>query len=241
LELLYGRNAVAEALRAQRRHVHRMLVAEGAHGLEDVLALAPERSLRVDLVPRDRLDQFAHGAHHQGIIAEVSSFAYSRLEDLLATDAPLLLVLDSLQDPQNFGTLLRTAQATAISGVVIPEHRAVAVTPAVSNASAGAIEHLRVARETNLARALQQLKAGGVWTYGLAVDASQPYWDVDWRGPSALVVGSEGSGLGRLVRERCDVLITIPMAEGAVQSLNAAVAGSLALYEAFRQRSTLRT
>ncbi len=120
--------------------------------------------------------------------------------------------------------------------MLIPEHRAVGVTPAVSNASAGAVEHLRVARVTNLARALGQLKSRGVWVYGLSVEAEAAYWDVDLSGPLALVVGSEGSGLGRLVREACDVLVRIPMADSAIQSLNASVAGSLVLYDAFRQR-----
>jgi 23S rRNA (guanosine2251-2'-O)-methyltransferase len=122
----------------------------------------------------------------------------------------------------------------------VPEHRAVGVTPAVSNASAGAVEHLRVARVTNLARALRDLKGRGIWVYGLSVEGRDPYWSVDFRGPTALVVGSEGSGLGRLVGEACDALLRIPMAPRSVQSLNASVAGSLVLYEAFRQRSTLR-
>jgi 23S rRNA (guanosine2251-2'-O)-methyltransferase len=238
LDLLYGRNAVAEALRAQRRRVHRLLLADGAQDVDEYRTAAADRSVPVATLPRQRLDQLFRGANHQGIVAEVSDFAYVRVTDLVEAELPLLLVLDSLQDPQNFGTLLRTAQATGIDGVVVPEHRAVGVTAAVSNASAGAVEHLRVARETNLARALEYLKSRDVWTYGLAVDASQPYWEVDWRGPSALVVGSEGSGLSRIVRVHCDVLITIPMAPGAVQSLNASVAGSLVLYEGFRQRQT---
>ncbi len=237
MEYLYGRNAVLEALRADRRHIQRLIVADGARGLEQHLELAQQRRLRVDIVPRHRLDQLTQDAHHQGVVAEASEFAYARLDDLLAAENPLLLVLDSLQDPQNFGTLLRTAQATAVSGVIIPAHRAVGVTPAVCNASAGAIEHLRVARETNLSRTLQSLQARNVWSYGLAVDAKQPYWQVDWQGAAALVVGSEGVGLSRLVREHCDALITIPMAADAVESLNAAVAGSLVLYEVFRQRS----
>jgi len=169
--------------------------------------------------------------------AEVDPFRYTRLDALLSQPKPLLLVLDSLQDPQNFGTLLRSAQACGVTGVVIPEHRAVTVTPAVANASAGAVEHLHIARETNLTRAIERLKAKNVWVYGLTVDAPQPYWHIDWSGACALVVGSEGPGLGRLVRESCDDLVTIPMAPGAVQSLNASVAGSLVLYEAYRQRS----
>ena len=183
---------------------------------------------------RHALDRLV-GGHHHGVVAEADRFPYARLEEAL-TETPLILALDSLQDPQNFGTLLRTALAVEASGIVIPEHRAVGVTPAVSNASAGAVEHLRVARVTNLVRALRELKANGVWVYGLAVGENQPYWDADLSGPLALVVGSEGSGLGRLVAETCDALLQIPMAAGSIQSLNASVAGSLVLYEAFRQR-----
>ncbi len=239
MDVLYGRNSVGEALRAGRK-IHRVLIADGAHGLEALVADARNRSILFEIHDRRELDRRA-GDHHQGVIAEAEPFAYAHPEDLLASaeqraEPPLLLALDSLQDPQNFGTLLRTAQAVGTHGVLIPEHRAVGVTPAVSNASAGAVEHLRVARVTNLARALGQLKSSGVWVHGLAVDAQADYWDVDLSGPLALVVGSEGSGLGRLVREACDVLVRIPMAETAIQSLNASVAGSLVLYEAFRQR-----
>ena len=211
-----------------------MFVAEGTHGVDVLIGQARHRHIDVQPIDRRRLTDAVGHDHHQGVAVEVGEFAYVHLEDL-PTDG-LLLVLDSLQDPQNFGTLLRTAQVVGVAGVIIPEHRAVGITPAVSNASAGAIEHLAVARVTNLTRALQSLKQREVWTYGLAVEASQPFWTVDWTTPAALVVGSEGSGLSRLVRETCDALVTIPMAEGALQSLNAAVAGSIVLYEAFRQR-----
>jgi 23S rRNA (guanosine2251-2'-O)-methyltransferase len=237
IELLYGRHPVSEALRARRRRVHRLLIAQGAHGLDELLRLAQQQKLPVETVERRQLEKL-HPGHHQGVLAEVEPFRYARLDDLLGQARPLLLVLDSLQDPQNFGTLLRTAQGCGIGGVLIPEHRAVGVTPAVASASAGAVEHLRVARETNLSRAIAALKARNVWVYGLAVEASRPYWEVDWTSASALVVGAEGPGLGRLVREACDELVKIPMAAGAVQSLNAAVAGSLVVYEAFRQRAS---
>jgi 23S rRNA (guanosine2251-2'-O)-methyltransferase len=232
VDRLYGRNSVREALLARRRRFHRLLVAAD---VGDILELARRARVGVETVDRHRLDSLVEG-HHQGIVGEVEPFPYVSFSDLLGVQEPLFLVLDSLQDPQNFGTLLRTAQAVGVEGVLIPEHRAVGVTPAVSNASAGAVEHLRVARVTNLVRSLEQLKAGGVWAYGLAVDARQPFWTADLRGPLAVVVGSEGSGLGRLVRETCDLLLQIPMAEASVQSLNASVAGSLVLYEAFRQR-----
>jgi 23S rRNA (guanosine2251-2'-O)-methyltransferase len=231
---------VLEALRAGRG-IRRLLVASSAHGLDPLLDLARGRRIRIGMVERRELDRLA-GDHHQGVIAEADSFGYSHPDDLLAraeerAEPPLLLGLDSLQDPQNFGTLLRTAQVCGAHGVLIPEHRAVGVTPAVSNSSAGAVEHLLVARVTNLARSLGELKSRGVWVYGLASDASEKsYWDADLNGPLALIVGSEGSGLGRLVRETCDMLIQIPMARGAIQSLNASVAGSLVLYEVLRQR-----
>jgi 23S rRNA (guanosine2251-2'-O)-methyltransferase len=241
IDRLYGRNSVVEALRAGRRRIHRILVAKKSHGLDHVLAEARARRIRVERIDRQLIDRLI-ASHHQGVLAEAEPFRYAHLEDVLAAasaleEPPLLLVLDSLQDPQNFGALLRTAQAVGVHGVLIPEHRAVGVTPAVSNASAGAVEHLDVARVTNLARTLHQLKSQGVWIYGLAVEAERAYWAADLNGPLALVVGSEGSGLGRLVRETCDVLVTIPMAAGSVQSLNASVAGSLVLYEAFRQRT----
>jgi 23S rRNA (guanosine2251-2'-O)-methyltransferase len=232
LDRLYGRNSVREALRAGRRRVHRVLLATE---IGDILELARRERIAVEAVDRHRLESLVDG-HHQGVVAEVEPFPYVSLADLLDVDAPLMLVLDSLQDPQNFGTLLRTAQAVGVDAVLIPEHRAVGVTPAVSNASAGAVEHLQIARVTNLVRSLEQLKSRGVWTYGLTVDAKQPFWTADLRGPLALVVGSEGSGLGRLVRETCDLLLRIPMSADSVQSLNASVAGSLVLYEAFRQR-----
>jgi len=242
VEFLYGRNSVLEALGASRP-IHKVLVATGTHGLEPLVNLARSRHVAVELVDRQRLDQLAGSSHHhQGVVAQAEAFQYTHLDDLLTSRAepPLLLALDSLQDPQNFGTLLRTALAVGVQGVILPVHRAVSVTPAVSNASAGAVEHLRVVRVTNLARALGQLKERGVWIFGLAVEADQPYWQADLSGPLALVVGSEGSGLSRLVREACDVLVQIPMAAGSIASLNASVAGSLALYEAFRQRTTPR-
>ncbi len=228
MDRLYGRNSVREALRAGRRRIHRVLIA---HGVRDLKLDVPAE--RVD---RQRLDALV-GTHHQGVVAEVDDYPYVSVADFIR-EGPLLLALDSLQDPQNFGTLLRTALAVGVDGVLIPEHRAVAVTPAVSNASAGAVEHLKVARVTNLTRALSQLKLHNVWVYGLAVDGASPYWDADLTGPLVLVVGSEGEGLSRLVRQTCDLLLRIPMREGAIDSLNAATAGSLVLYEAFRQRST---
>ena len=239
LETIYGRQAIREALRAGRR-VRRLLVARGARDsavLRELAALAAEQGVPVQEVERTQLDRLAD--HHQGVAAEVDPYAYADLSDLLyavrGTRPPLYLVLDSLQDPQNFGSLLRTAAAVGVSGVVVPQHRAVGVTPGVRRASAGTVERLRVARVTNLVRALEQLKAAGVWVVGLDAAAPQRYDTVDASGPTALVVGSEEQGLGRLVRQTCDFVVSLPMEPG-VESLNAAVAGSIVLYEYYRQR-----
>jgi 23S rRNA (guanosine2251-2'-O)-methyltransferase len=239
-ETIYGKQAIREVLRAGRR-VRRLYVATGARetpALRDVLALADERHVTVQTVDRADLDRLAD--HHQGIAAEVDAYAYADFGELLyaarSDHPPLYLILDSLQDPQNFGTLLRTAAAVGVAGVVLPEHRAVGVTPGVRRASAGAVEHLRIARATNLARALDQLKAAGVWIVGLDAQAREPYDAVDARGPTAVVVGNEEQGLRRLVRQACDFLVAVPM-EPVLDSLNAATAGAIVLYTYYRQRT----
>jgi 23S rRNA (guanosine2251-2'-O)-methyltransferase len=173
-------------------------------------------------------------------VAEAAPYVYASIEDVIeaatGVEAPLVLVLDVLQDPQNFGSLLRTAAAAGAQGVVIPEHRAVGVTPAVVKASAGAIERLKIAQVTNLSRAIDQLKEAGLWAVGLDADGETAYDRADLDRPLALVVGGEGKGLRQLVRQHCDVIVRLPM-PGAVESLNAAVAGSIVLYEALRQRA----
>ncbi len=240
-DIIYGRNAVLEALRGGRR-VEKVLLAQGAHGAAaQVERLARERAVPLETVERRELDRLAAGANHQGVVALVAAFAYVALDDLLAQaqkrdEPPLLLLLDSVQDPQNLGTLLRTAEAVGAHGVVIPQRRAVGVTAAVAKASAGAIEYLPVAQVTNLTQTIEQLKAAGVWVVGVEnTPQAQVYDQTDLNRPLALVVGSEGRGLSRLVREHCDFLVRLPM-RGHVGSLNVAVAGSIVLYEAWRQR-----
>lgn len=237
-ELLYGRQAVVEALRAGRRRIVKLLVAENAQRkgvLAESVALAEGRGIQVQYVPRGQL---VH-AEAQGIVAEAGAYPYVDVDALLAAGgerAGAVLVLDRVQDPQNVGTLLRTAEAVAVDGVIIPEHRAASITPAVVNASSGATEHLRIARVTNITRALECLKRAGLWVAGLeSVPEAREYSQVDLSGPLALVVGSEGQGISRLVRETCDFLVRLPM-RGKIGSLNVAVAGSIALYEVARQR-----
>jgi len=244
LEILYGRNAVHEALLADRRRCEGLLLAEGAREsgtLAGILQLAAERHIAVKQVNRRQLDALGP-VNHQGIAAQVEAYPYVEAGATLAlarqrNELPLLLLLDSLQDPQNLGTLLRTAEVVGVHGVVIPRHRAAEITPAVSNASAGAVEHLQIAQVTNLVRTMEELKEQGVWVVGLEnLPEAQDYHQTDLKMPLALVVGSEGHGLSRLVRERCDLWIKLPM-RGQIGSLNAAVAGSIALYEIVRQRT----
>lgn len=250
-EWLYGRHAVEEALRAGRRKVFRVLLSEAGRGakgpsddpLSRIEADARRQRLSIERAPPSRLDALTRvGQHHQGVAAEVSGYPYSTLPEVAALTreaggSALVLLLDSIQDPQNFGTLLRSAEAVGVTAVVMLERRQVEVTAAVVNASAGAVEHLTVCRTNNLPRGIEALQEAGLWVYALqAGPGAAPYTKTDLRGPLGLVVGSEGSGVGRLVRERCDGALEIPM-RGKIESLNAAVAGSIVLYEALRQRS----
>jgi len=245
-EIIYGRNAVYESLRAGRRKPYKLTLAEGVRQTDvvgQIVFLAERVGVPVSRTERRNLDRLGN-VHHQGVALETSEYPYSSLDDILAAarsrrEAVLLLLLDLLQDPQNVGSLLRTAEAVGVHGVVIQRRRAVSVTQAVVHASAGAVEHLLVAQVTNLVDAIGRLKALDVWVAGLeAVRGAQRYDQADLSGPLALVVGSEGKGLRRLVRERCDFLLRLPML-GRVTSLNAAVAGSVVLYEVLRQRQQM--
>ncbi len=242
-EYIWGRNPVAEALQAGRR-VRRVLLAEGVHlspALDTLLQGARERQIAVETVPRARLDQLSKGAVHQGCMALVEERSYVEVEEMLAFarrkgEPPFLLILDAIQDVNNLGSLLRTGEAAGIHGVILPQHRAAEVNATVVKTSAGATEHLLLAQVTNLTRTIEELKRQNVWVVGLAGEAKTLYTQADLTGPLALVVGSEGKGISRLVREHCDLLIKLPM-YGAVNSLNAAVAGSIAVYESLRQRN----
>jgi 23S rRNA (guanosine2251-2'-O)-methyltransferase len=240
-EWIYGRNAVYETLRAGRRQPFRLLVAQGAQTkgrLLQIIEICSKRKTPVEQAPRQRLDAITDG--HQGVALECSGYSYTALQDILELaeqrhEAPFVLILDTLQDPQNLGTLLRTAEIVGVHGVLLPLKHTVTVTPAVVNASSGASEHLLVA-QVNLAQAIASLKEAGLWLVGL--DASPQALlpnQVRLDGPLALVVGGEGQGMRPLVRASCDTLMRLPM-RGKVESLNAAVAGSVALYLAINVR-----
>jgi 23S rRNA (guanosine2251-2'-O)-methyltransferase len=240
-DYVWGRYPVLEALRSRRR-VHRVLIAQGPRdpALTQIQDQARRVGVIVETVSRRRLDELSKGANHQGVLAMTAPREYAELEDILARakelgEEPLVVVLDAIQDVQNLGSLIRTAEAVGAHGVVIPEHRAAGLTPAVDKTSAGAVEFLPVARVTNLTRTLDDLKRQGLWCIGLDGDAEITYDQANLKGPIALVVGNEGKGISRLARQHCDQLIKLPM-RGHIGSLNAAVAGSVALYEIMRQR-----
>jgi 23S rRNA (guanosine2251-2'-O)-methyltransferase len=225
-----------EALRGRRR-IERLFVAEGVREDERLLALmalAVERGAEIDRVPRLMLDDVIRGANHQGVALEAEPYRDTPFEDLIEQPGTIL-VLDHLQDPQNVGTLFRAAEAAGVAGVVLPQDRAAEITPAVVNASAGAVEHLRIATVPNLARALESLKRGGRWVVGLdAGPGSSDIFSAEIPVPAVLVVGAEGSGIGANLRKHCDLLLALPM-RGKVESLNAATAGAIALYEVMRR------
>ncbi|MBN2388847.1 MAG: 23S rRNA (guanosine(2251)-2'-O)-methyltransferase RlmB [Anaerolineales bacterium] len=240
-EFIYSRNAVYETLRAGRRDVFRLQVADGVQEkgrLAEILQLAERRKIPILRAPRLGMDKI-HPAH-QGVILEASGYPYRNLDDILDLagergQPPFVLVLDTLQDPQNLGTLLRTAEAVGVHGILLPLARTAMVTPAVVNASSGAVEHLLVA-QNNLSQAIALLREADVWTVGLdeGLESRHPS-EVRWDGGLALVVGAEGEGIRPLVKSKCDFLLRLPM-EGRVESLNASVAGSVALYLAYLAR-----
>lgn len=246
-ELLYGRNATREALRAGRRTRQRLYLASGVQQnrrIDELAQLAQQAKVPIEQPNRQWLDQQTRGANHQGVALAVGSYPYVDLDELLAyvaeqPEEPFLLILDHLQDPQNVGTLLRTAEAVGVHGILLPSRRAVAITPAVVNASSGATEHLRITLVTNLAQTIATLQQANIWIAGLQSDPAATDLDqTDLNRSLALVVGAEGPGLARLTRERCDFLVNLPM-RGQLDSLNAAVAGSITLYAAWQQRRTL--
>jgi 23S rRNA (guanosine2251-2'-O)-methyltransferase len=235
-EVIYGVRPVIEALRSRRREVFEVLEAV-VNG--EVAQAAAASGVSVKTVPRARIEELARGAAHQGVAALVGPYPYSGLDDILAAPEPLIIVLDGVTDPRNLGAVLRAADGAGASGVVIPKDRAVGVTVVAVKASAGTSEHVPVARETNLRRAIDRMKEAGVWVYAAEVGGTT-YTELDLAGPVALVLGSEGQGVRRLVREGRDGTVSIPML-GAVGSLNVSVAAAVLLYEARRQRGWHRT
>lgn len=242
-EWIGGKHSLLEAMRAGRT-MNKIWVAEGAqkHLTQPIIAEAKKHGVIVQFVDKRKLDQMAPGLQHQGVVAQVAPYAYAEVDDLLKKaeetgEPPFLLILDEIEDPHNLGSILRTAECTGVHGVIIPKRRSASITATVSKTSAGAVEYVPVARVTNLAQTMEQLKEAGVWIVGTDVDAQQEMYDSGQvlTDAVAIVIGNESKGMGRLVREKCDVLLKLPMA-GQLNSLNASVAAGVIMYEVLRKR-----
>lgn len=238
---LEGRNALTEALKSGRT-IDKVFIASGEidRGLQRLAAQAKEAGAVVVPVDRRRLDAMSTTHSHQGVIAMAAAREYDTIDDILQEAAdrgetPLIVICDELSDPHNLGAILRSAECAGAHGIIIPKRRSVGLTAVVAKASAGAVEYMKVARVTNINAAMEELKEKGVWIFGTAAEGAVPMYQADLTGPTAIVVGSEGDGMSRLVRQNCDVTVHIPM-KGRISSLNASAAASILLYEAVRQR-----
>ncbi|MED4292356.1 23S rRNA (guanosine(2251)-2'-O)-methyltransferase RlmB [Priestia megaterium] len=242
-EFIIGRNPVLEALKSGR-DINKLWIAEGSQGgsMGQITQLAKRNGVLVQFVPKKKIEQMVDGIH-QGVAAQVAAYQYAELDDLFnlaekRNESPFFLLLDELEDPHNLGSIMRTADAVGAHGIIIPKRRSVGLTATVAKASTGAIEHVPVARVTNLSRTIDELKDRGVWIVGTDAKESDDYRNLDGGMPLTLVIGSEGKGMSRLIREKCDFLLQLPMV-GHVTSLNASVAASLLMYEVYRKRHPL--
>ncbi len=244
-DLIMGRNPIMETLRSER-DIHKIWIQDGIQKgqIQPLLQLANSRKIVVQTVAKQKLDQMVTG-NHQGVVAQVAAYQYAEVSDILAmakerNEQPFLLILDELEDPHNLGSILRTADAIGVHGVIIPNRRSVGLTATVAKASTGAIEYVPVARVTNLSQTIETLKKEGLWIVGTDASNSQDYRSIDGQMSLGIVIGSEGKGISRVVKEKCDFLIQLPMV-GHVTSLNASVAASLLMYEVYRKRNPLET
>lgn len=239
-DMVAGRNAVMEALKGSRS-VNKLMIANGSTegSIKEIIAVAKDKGVNIQYWDRSKLDSIARGIRHQGVLAQVAPVQYAELEDILQVakdrnEPPFIVLLDELEDPHNLGAILRTADAAGVHGVLIPKHRSCPLSATVAKTSAGAVEHVPVARVGNLVQTIKKLKQEGLWVAAADMDGKD-YYDTDLTGPLLLIIGSEGQGVGRLVKEQCDFVVRIPMV-GKINSLNASVAGSILMYEAMKQR-----
>ncbi|WP_083238917.1 23S rRNA (guanosine(2251)-2'-O)-methyltransferase RlmB [Caloranaerobacter ferrireducens] len=243
--LIEGRNPVLEALKSDR-NIEKIMIAKGAEkgSVKKIKAIAKEKGIVIQYVDRNKLDSISATNSHQGVIAIASAYEYKTVEDILnyaenRNEDPFIIILDGIKDPHNLGAIMRTAECAGVHGIIIPKRRSVGLTPVVAKSSAGAIEYLPVAKVSNIVYTMEELKEKGIWICGTDMDGESNYYEKDLRGPLAIVIGSEGEGMSRLVKEKCDFLVKIPM-KGNVTSLNASVAASILTYEVLRQRSLER-
>lgn len=240
-DLIIGRNAVIEALKSDRT-IESILIAKGdtKGSITVLLALAKEKRIVVKEVDRKKLDQISENGNHQGVIAYVTPYKYVEVEEILQQakskgESPFIVILDEIEDPHNFGAIIRTAEICGVHGIIIPKRRNVGVTPVVYKSSAGALEYMKIAKVSNINTTIDYLKKEGIWIYGAHMETQTYCYDADFSGSAALVIGSEGKGISKLTKEKCDVLVKIPMI-GKITSLNASVAGGILMYEILKQR-----
>ena len=236
-----GRNAVIELLESGR-DINKIFILEGEHhgSINKIIAMAKERKIVLTMVNKTKLNQMTQTENNQGVIAIVPPFDYCEVEDILENskqreEKPFILILDGIEDPHNLGSIIRTAETAGVHGIIIPKRRSASVNSTVSKVSAGAVEHMKIARVNNINETIRYLKENDVWICGTDMDAKKYYYQEDYKGPIAIVIGSEGFGMSRLVKENCDFLVKIPM-KGKITSLNASVSAGIVIYEAVKQR-----
>ncbi|RKD33815.1 23S rRNA (guanosine(2251)-2'-O)-methyltransferase RlmB [Thermohalobacter berrensis] len=240
-----GRNPVIEAIRSDRP-IEKILIAKGSKqgSIRKIKGMAKDKGIVIQHVNKSKLDSISRTNSHQGVVALVAEYKYRTVDDILdvakkRNEKPFVIILDEIKDPHNLGAIMRTAECAGAHGIIIPKRRSVGLTPTVAKSSAGAIEYMPVARVSNIVYTIEELKEKGLWIYGADMDGEKNYYQEDLTGAVGLVIGSEGKGISRLVKEKCDFLVKIPM-KGKVSSLNASVAASIMIYEVLRQRSLSR-
>lgn len=240
-QYIYGKNTIMESLKGEKV-IYQIYMAKNVND-ERILSLAKKKNIKVQVVHKSILNDMVNHGVHQGVVAEVEGYDYYSLEDIIATipsdKQPLLVMLDGLEDPHNLGAILRTCDAIGVDGVIIGKKRSVGLTPVVAKVSTGAIDHVKVAQVTNLSRTLESLKKKGFWIVGCDLNESQDYRAIDYNMPVVIVIGSEGFGISRLVKEHCDMNVVLPMV-GHVTSLNASVATAVILYQVYNSRHPLK-
>ncbi len=241
MDKIEGRNPVMEALRSGRE-IDKILVAKGTRGgsLIKILGKAKDKGIPIQYVERQGIDKISKSNAHQGIIAFVAAYKYVHFEDIIKSASnkgkdPFIIILDKITDPHNLGSIIRTADAVGADGIIIPKRRSVGLTAIVAKSSAGAVEYVPVAKVSNIAQTIDRIKEKGIWVIGAHMDGTKEHYNTDLKGPLALVIGSEGKGISRLIKEKCDFLVKLPMV-GRVSSLNASVAAAVLMYEVFRQK-----
>ena len=246
MDKIEGRNPVMEALRSGRE-IDKILIAKGTRGgsLIKILGKAKDKGIPIQYVERQKIDEMSESNAHQGIVAIVAAHKYVHFEDIIegakkSGGDPLILILDKITDPHNLGSIIRTADAVGADGIIIPKRHSVGLTAVVAKSSAGAIEYVPVAKVSNIAQTIDRIKEKGIWVAGAHMDGEKEHYNTDLRGPLALVIGSEGSGISRLIKEKCDFLVRLPMV-GKISSLNASVAAAVLMYEVFRQRENVNS